>query len=427
MPTIQDTDVVVVGAGLAGLTAATFLARGGLDVAVCERASEPGGRGRTRLEAGFALNHGPHALYLHGPGAAVLARLGVRPDGRSPTGAGQLLRAGRSFPLPTRPLATLTSPALSARGKLELVALFARLGRVRTAGLARTSTAAWLAEQVHDPSARALLGASMRLSSFVAELDTLSADAGVAQLRHAVRGVAYLDGGWARLVAAVAEQARAAGAALELAAKVEAIEPGTRRRWAVRLGERTIACDRLVVAGSPSLADRLLAPLGLAPASGFAGATRPVRAACLDLGLRGRWPGPARILDLDRPVYVTESASVAAVAPPEHALLSGIWYRREVDAGEDARIEAQLREVVAPWLGGSELTPIVDRFLPNLIVAHDRPRPERGGLAGRARVEVGEGVCLAGDWVGEVGLLLDASLASAEAASERLLDRARAA
>jgi phytoene dehydrogenase-like protein len=53
--------VVVVGARVAGLTAATYLARAGVDVLVVERASDRGGCAASRVIGGFDL--GVHALY----------------------------------------------------------------------------------------------------------------------------------------------------------------------------------------------------------------------------------------------------------------------------------------------------------------------------------------------------------------------------
>ncbi|MEJ7719336.1 MAG: FAD/NAD(P)-binding protein [Ilumatobacteraceae bacterium] len=57
---------IVVGGGLAGLTAAATLARDGRSVVVIEGASQLGGRARTRHHDGFDLNLGPHALYIGG-------------------------------------------------------------------------------------------------------------------------------------------------------------------------------------------------------------------------------------------------------------------------------------------------------------------------------------------------------------------------
>ena len=51
----QTRKVVVVGAGLAGLGAATALSRGGVAVTVLEREAHPGGRAACAREDGFAL------------------------------------------------------------------------------------------------------------------------------------------------------------------------------------------------------------------------------------------------------------------------------------------------------------------------------------------------------------------------------------
>ena len=52
------SDVIVVGAGLAGLTAATYLERAGLEVTVLEKCDRPGGRVKTDLVDGYRLDHG---------------------------------------------------------------------------------------------------------------------------------------------------------------------------------------------------------------------------------------------------------------------------------------------------------------------------------------------------------------------------------
>ncbi|MEQ8690750.1 MAG: FAD-dependent oxidoreductase, partial [Pseudomonadales bacterium] len=57
-------EVVVIGGGLAGLTAAVYLGRAGRRVSVLERSAEVGGRARVQQLEGFHLNLGPHALYL---------------------------------------------------------------------------------------------------------------------------------------------------------------------------------------------------------------------------------------------------------------------------------------------------------------------------------------------------------------------------
>ena len=44
----KNVDVTVIGGGVGGLAAATYLARGGRSVVLCEKASALGGRARQR-------------------------------------------------------------------------------------------------------------------------------------------------------------------------------------------------------------------------------------------------------------------------------------------------------------------------------------------------------------------------------------------
>ena len=61
---MQEYDVVIVGAGISGLTAASVLQSKGYSVKILELASEPGGRMRSENYAGFILDRGFH-LFLN--------------------------------------------------------------------------------------------------------------------------------------------------------------------------------------------------------------------------------------------------------------------------------------------------------------------------------------------------------------------------
>src|SRR5215471_2249576 len=106
----EPADVVVVGAGLAGLAAAATAARAGARVVVVDSRS-PGGRARTDVLDGFAFNQGPHALYLSAPGSRVLRDLDAVPTGAKPptSGAGAAI-GGRVVALPTGAWSLLRTP-----------------------------------------------------------------------------------------------------------------------------------------------------------------------------------------------------------------------------------------------------------------------------------------------------------------------------
>src|SRR5919197_967133 len=81
-------DAIIIGGGVAGLAAATFIARRGKRVRLFEQAHALGGRARTKTQDGFHFNIGPHALYRGGRGIEILGELGVTVSGRMPAVSG---------------------------------------------------------------------------------------------------------------------------------------------------------------------------------------------------------------------------------------------------------------------------------------------------------------------------------------------------
>lgn len=129
----MTTDVIVVGAGLAGLAAARSLHAAGREVTVLEGSHAVGGRVRTDVVDGFRLDRGFQVLNTAYPAAARLLdlpALDLRPflkGARVRHGAGTYrLVDPRSRPRSAR--ATLTSPLLSGRDKAAVAAFSARCG-----------------------------------------------------------------------------------------------------------------------------------------------------------------------------------------------------------------------------------------------------------------------------------------------------------
>jgi phytoene dehydrogenase-like protein len=412
-------DVVVVGGGLAGLSAAAYLARAGRSVLVLEKASAPGGRARTRERDGFLLNLGPHALYRAGEGMGVLRDLDVQVSGGIPSG-GHAVNEGRLHTLPVGPASLLATGLLPLGAKLELARLLARLPRIDTAPLARTTVAQWLERISSRGEVRALLAALLRVSTYVHAPDVQSAGDAVAQLQRALRGVLYLDGGWQVLVDGLRLAATRAGARIRPRARVTALAERSGRVSGVRLvtGE-VVPAEAVVIAAEPDTAFGLV---------GDPGTSRlPACAACLDVGLR-RLPNPGGrfALGIDRPLYLSVHSVYGRLAPEGAALVHVMRYLGRAPAKDEVAVERELEGLLDRVQPGWRAEVAHRRFLPRLVVSHDVGSAAGGGLAGRSAVRVPgrEGVFLAGDWVGPEGLLADAALASGRAAARAALEDA---
>jgi phytoene dehydrogenase-like protein len=398
----EHAQVAVIGAGLAGLAAAATAARSGARVVILDSAS-PGGRARTDTAGGgFRFNRGPHALYAGGPGRRVLARLGVRPATHIPPLLGSRVTiGGRAYPL-------LSRHVLGPRSLARVTASLAQIARTDPADCAGRSASAWIAGQELPPRAAAMLETLVRATSYVADLEHMSADLAVGQLRTGFRGVGYPDDGWQALVDGLLSRAAEAGAVLRPRSPVTqtAGEPGA---WRVRLlnGDEITAGAVVVAAGTPAAARRLL------PADPGWGEFGPeVTAACLDLGVRHT---RARVtFGVDEPLYLSPHAPAGRLAPPGHGMVHVMRYGARTAAADRARLE---QFAAAAGVGAGDVA--VARFLPRMTVVTHLPAPG-AGLAGRPPVTVpgAAGLFVAGDWAGPEGWLAGCSLASGEQAGQ---------
>jgi len=375
---------IVIGGGLAGLTAANALAQPGRKVTLLEQSEHLGGRAITQQEAGFQLNLGPHALYCGGPATRTFNEWKIPFTGHPPAqSGGHLVFEGRKYPLITNTASLLKSPLFRFAEKLEagnLLRLFAK------GHAPRQTMHEWIDDHAKSPKVRALASAITRLTTFAADLDHLSAAAALPQIAMAVQsGVAYLDHGWQSLVDGLTARARSLGVEIRCGTPVDALPEGD----GVILAVPPVVVEKLTGARFPNL--------------------RPVRVACLDLGLRALPENAATFgLGVDQPLYFSVHSASAKLAPQGSALIQLAKYlQADSDPAADRADLEQFAGLLAPgWR--DQVT--MSRFLPNMTVSCAMATPE-----GRPDVDAlaGHGVFLAGDWVGPENMLTDAAVSSA--------------
>ena len=426
-------NVIVVGGGLAGLAASIFLARGGRTVTVFEKRRYLGGRAVTHLRHGFRFNLGAHAFYRGGIGSQVLRELGIPVRGGRPDGKGLALYRDREYRFPGTPLQLLLTGMFSIGEKLEAVPLLLRIRQTKKFDKFRSmSTREWLDRKVKSPRVREGVAAMLRLATYCNEPERQSAAAALAQLRLAMRGVIYVDEGWQKIVDALHSAAVAVGVNFVTSSRVIAIEHDGKVRG-IELGglEMEVEKDTVSVAlpdpeagdeiGTKLKADTVL--LAVDPETARELIQTPVEwpemrrvtASCLDVAL-SKLPEPKRkfAVGVDDPLYLSVHSAWAQLTPKGGALIHTARY----GGGEQADLEKLLDRVQPGWRD----VIVHRRYLPGMVVSNAVLPPAKEGKSARPQpVTPIEGLYLAGDWVGEEGILSDASLASARVAAKAIL------
>ena len=268
---MEHERTIVIGGGLAGLTAAATLARGGHPVTLVEGAEHVGGRGSSRHRHGFDLNTGPHALYRAAGGRAVLRGLGVPVRGAMP----RFDRTAAWFGGEALPLGRHLRRNVGDRARV-LKALTG-LGPGAAAAWAGRPASEWIQSVTDDEQGRLALTSLVRTTTYSADTTILDAGAVTTQLRVAMHGVLYLHHGWSSLVGGLLDVIGASGGVIMTGTPVAEVEHDERVHGVRLADDRTLPAGSVVVAvNDPHRAAGLLT----GDAAGRVGARRPRPSRC---------------------------------------------------------------------------------------------------------------------------------------------------
>ena len=128
-------DVIIVGAGIAGLTAAVHLHRAGRKVLILEASDRAGGRIKTDLHEGFLLDRGFQVLLTAYPETKSLLNYSTLNLKKMLPGATVLYDGGQfeiadPFRRPSAALATLFAPVGTLKDKINTLWLKNRLQKL---------------------------------------------------------------------------------------------------------------------------------------------------------------------------------------------------------------------------------------------------------------------------------------------------------
>jgi oxygen-dependent protoporphyrinogen oxidase len=121
----KQTDVVVVGAGISGLSLTHYLRRRGFEVELLECADRAGGKIHTHRQGNFLVEHGPSSLLETSSRLGeLIANLGIGQEQIYTSCLAKnryVARDGSLHPLPLNPAALIRSKLFSTGAKLKLL------------------------------------------------------------------------------------------------------------------------------------------------------------------------------------------------------------------------------------------------------------------------------------------------------------------
>ncbi|MFD7441552.1 NAD(P)-binding protein [Streptomyces sp. NPDC059909] len=378
--------ITVIGAGLAGLTAAITAAESGARVTVYESHRTAGGRARTS-EGPYRTNEGPHALYNGGPHWTWLAQRDL---------------IGPLAPLPPREAARLRLHRGGTLRRTPPLAMLRLLRRRPEQAPVDSDFLTWATGEAGEAGARAAANYAA-VALYHHDPGSLSAAFVHERLRRAAKlppEAHYVRGGWSGMAERMVAHAWNLGVRIETAARVDTLpETG----------------GPVVVATSLDAARRLLDDDTLRWDSG--------RTALVDLAVRTRKGDVFAVSDLDAPGWIERfTAQDPTLAPAGEQLVQGQFPLAPDQSKADgvARAERLLDLGFPGWR--ERTTWRRDSVATGRTGAVDRPGTT---WRDRPRIDRGNGVFLAGDQVAAPGLLSEVSFNSGIEAATLALRAAR--
>jgi phytoene dehydrogenase-like protein len=421
---IENPDVIVIGGGLAGLTTAALLARGGKSVTLFEQSSsEMGGRARTLIHDGFYFNQGPHALYLADEGAKVLQELGIAYTGGIPELTGLMIRPEKKYRLIANSSSASSMPPDSQPISGEtLEQFFDLVSKSDFAELENVSVQEWIDRNIHDADASAMMKAIIRLTTYANDPDIQSAGSALHQIHlYKLGGVMYLDGGWQTLVDGLLTAATNAKAKIVRGKKATKVQRSSDLGWLVSLSDHTqISAKIVVIATGPREAHALFHD-GESPEvlSKAVKELKPVHLACLDVALSSLPQKDVLFaLGIDSPLYYSVHSASARLAPENGALIHVAKYLGASIQSKPKEDGQELEELLDLLQPGWRNLVVKKRPLPNMVLSNALVTAANSGLSGRPDPKIEDNLYIVGDWVGSQGLLSNGSFASAKRAAQ---------
>ena len=236
----------------------------------------------------------------------------------------------------------------------------------------------------------------------------------------------YLDHGWQTIVDGLVGVADRADVNIVTEASVQSVRYSEEDYQITFSDGENLTSNAVILATSPDIAAKLVPEAAILRQ--WADEAVAVVSSTLDVGLKSI-PEPKHVfaLGIDQPVYFSMHSHYADLAPEDGALIHVARYFDDYRHVDPKETEKELEGVLDLMQPGWRKVCETRRFLPKMTVSNAIAMAQRGGYEGRPSPEVPSmpDLYVIGDWVGNEGMLADASIASAKQAAEMVLSQTK--
>ena len=420
----EHYDVAIVGGGIAGLTAALYLAKGGKKVVILELQNRIGGRAITNKKDGIRFNLGFHALYA-GVAYQIFNELQLNQD--------IFRKVNEFYPygiwkeklhyFPATADLLMRTKLLSAAEKVKFGALLMKILKLDTASMPKESLRSWMENNIQSPMVRHLLYVLIRGGTYIQAPDLHVAGPLFRQIQHSITGVYYLKQGWDSLVRELSQEAQRHGVELLTNRKVTSVDHRDGQVHSVICAnEERIRVSQVLLTTSPKVISKLVPLSEQTALKTWEEQAIPIKAACLDVGLR-HLPSHRHqfVYGVDQPIMLINASRINGLElsePNDVQVFQMIKFlNQDSDPKKDRQQLENALELVQP---GWKQEVIAQQFLPRMTVVHDFMHMNRKENPGPAIPEI-KGLYVAGDWASHGEYLVDGAAASAKRAAMSIL------
>lgn len=421
----QKWDIVIVGGGLAGYVAANYLSKTNLSILIVEKGKHVGGRARTNKMEQQYLNLGPHALYKKGKARSILEELGIHLTGNSPKLGGILIENNMEYAAPLAPLELFTTSLLNGKERIEWVTVLWKLMNIDPQKLAEQTFQQWVKQTAHSKIVESLLYVLGRLATYCHAPEMVSAKVIVANMKNAMGGVLYLDGGWQTIIDQLHNKAILSGVEVKPHTLVKQMKPAQQDHIKLVLSNDEEILGKYVICttGPHELHEMLVET----EQNNFFSKITPVQGATLDVALT-ELPNPKRLfaMGITDPLYYSVHSPYARLSDdPKSAVLHVFKYHHPNDTHDGTSVKNELEQFLDQLQPGWQQYVMTKRFIPNITVNQRLPQIGDEQKLQRSKTEI-PGLYIAGDWASPDSILADGAVSSGkQAAAEIILNEER--